>query len=71
MICTLKGAEYLNLGKTIGSVEKNKIADLILTEGDLSKDITFIRKTEIVFKDIVEYDSKKIFESVMGKVGLY
>ncbi len=71
MLCTLKGAEYLNLGKTIGTIEKNKIADLILMDGDLMKDITSIRKTQIVFKDGVGYDSKKIFESVKAQVGLF
>ena len=71
MLCTLKGAEYLNRAKETGSIEKNKAADLILIDGDLVRDIGAIRKTQLVFKDGVGYDPKKIFESVKGKVGLY
>ena len=39
-------------------------------DGDLEQDIHNIRKTEIVFKKGVGYDSRKIFDSVKGKVGL-
>lgn len=71
MLCTLKGAEYLNRAKEIGSIEKNKAADLILIEGDLTRDIAAIRNMQTVFKDGIGYDPKKIFESVKGKVGLF
>ena len=47
-----------------------KKADLILINGDLSKDISNIRKMEIVFKNGVGFSSNKIFESVKGKLGL-
>jgi len=70
-ICTMNGASYLGRTKDIGSVEKGKKADLVLVNGDIEKDIQQIRKTEIVFKNGVGFDSKKMFESVKGKVGLY
>jgi len=44
---------------------------LILIDGDLREDIKNIRKMELIFKDGVGFDSKKLFESVQGKVGLY
>jgi imidazolonepropionase-like amidohydrolase len=69
-IATLNGAIYLERDKTIGTVEQGKNADLVLIDGDPEKDIHDIRKTEIVFKNGVGFDSKKIFESVKGKVGL-
>ncbi|TBN06387.1 amidohydrolase [Hyunsoonleella flava] len=69
-ICTLNGATYLEQNKTIGTIEKGKIADMVLIDGDLRTDIKNIRNMEIVFKDGVGYDSKKLFESVKGKVGL-
>ena len=71
MLCTLRGAEYLNRAGEVGSIEKNKAADLILMDGDLTRDITAIRRIQWVFKDGIGYDSKKIFESVKGKVGLF
>jgi len=70
-ICSLNGAVYLGRDKKIGTVETGKDADLVLIDGDLEKDISNIRKTEIVFKKGVGFDSKKIFDSVKGKVGLY
>lgn len=70
-IATLNGAIYLGREKEIGSIEKGKQADLVILNGDLEKNIKVIRNTEIVFKKGVGFDSKKIFESVNGKVGLY
>jgi imidazolonepropionase-like amidohydrolase len=69
-IATLNGAKYLERDKTIGSVEQGKNADLVLIDGDPENNISDIRKTEIVFKNGIGFDSKKIFDSVKGKVGL-
>jgi imidazolonepropionase-like amidohydrolase len=69
-IASLDGAIYLGRNKEIGSIEKGKQADLVIVDGDLENDIKNIRNTEIVFKKGVGFDSKKIFESVKGKVGL-
>ena len=70
-ICTFNGAVYLERTKDIGTIEKGKKADIVLIDGDIEKDINNIRNTEIVFKNGVGFDSKKMFESVKGKVGLY
>lgn len=51
--------------------DTGKRADLVLIDGDPLKDINTVRNTEIVFKNGVGFDSKKLFESVKGKVGLY
>jgi imidazolonepropionase-like amidohydrolase len=70
-ICTLNGAIYLGRTKETGTIEKGKKADLVLINGDPEKNIKDIRNTEIVFKNGVGFDSKKLFDSVKGKVGLY
>ncbi|MEO6316067.1 MAG: amidohydrolase family protein [Chitinophagaceae bacterium] len=70
-ICSLNGAVYLKIDKETGTIAKGKKADLVLTDGDIEKDIKNIRHTEIVFKNGVGFDSKKMFASVNGKVGLY
>ncbi len=70
-ICSLNAAEYLGRDKEIGTIEIGKKADLVLINGDPLKDIKTVRNTEIVFKNGVGFDSKKLFESVKGKVGLY
>ena len=64
------GAHYLGIANETGSVEVGKKADLILINGDLTKEISNIRKIEIVFKNGVGFSSTKIFESVKGKLGL-
>jgi imidazolonepropionase-like amidohydrolase len=69
-ICTLNGANYLEQESEIGTIEKGKIADLILIDGHLESNIKNIRNMEIIFKDGVGFDSKKLFDSVKGKVGL-
>ena len=64
--------EDTDLGmKEIGSIEEGKRADFVLINGDVQKDIKAIRNTETVFKNGVGFDSKKLFESVKGLVGLY
>ncbi len=69
-ICTLNGATYLEQQNTIGTIEKGKLADIILIDGDLKTNIKNIRNMEIVFKEGIGFDSKRLFESVKGKVGL-
>jgi len=66
----LNGANYLGIAKETGSVEVGKRADLILVNGDLTKSISKIRDMEIVFKSGAGFSSKKIFDSVKGKLGL-
>jgi imidazolonepropionase-like amidohydrolase len=70
-ICSLNAAQYLERDKEIGTIEEGKKADLVLINDDLQKDIHAVRNTEIVFKNGVGFDSKKLFESAKGKVGLH
>jgi imidazolonepropionase-like amidohydrolase len=69
-IATLNGAIYLGRQAEIGTVEPGKKADLVLIDGDLEADIKNIRKTEIVFKNGVGFDSQKLFDSAKGHVGI-
>ena len=68
-IATLNGSIALGFDETIGSIEKGKAADLLIIDGNPSKNISDLRKVQYVFKNGVGYDSKKLFESVKGKVG--
>lgn len=70
-ISSLNGATYLERADKVGSVEVGKQADLVLIDGDLEADISNIRKIVTVFKDGIGFDSKKIFESMKGKVGMH
>ncbi|HEY6899407.1 MAG TPA: amidohydrolase family protein [Puia sp.] len=69
-VCTLNGARYLNRDAAIGSIAPNKQADLVLIDGDLTKDIKNIRRTSLVFKNGTAFDSQKIFATVNQKIGI-
>ena len=69
-IASLNGAQYLERDTSIGTIEASKTADLVLINGDISKDISTIRSIETVFKNGIGYDSKKLFEAAEGLVGV-
>ena len=68
-IATLNGSIALGFDKIIGTIEVGKSADLLIIDGDPSKNISDLRKVQYVFKAGVGYNSKKLFESVKGKIG--
>jgi imidazolonepropionase-like amidohydrolase len=70
-IATLNGAIYLGRDKQIGSVATGKNADLVVLKGDPSKQISDIENVEIVFKDGIGYDSRKLLDSVRERYGQY
>ncbi len=69
-IASRNGAQYLEQESTIGTIESSKMADLVIINGDISKDISTIRSIETVFKNGIGYDSKKLFEAAKGLVGI-
>jgi enamidase len=69
-VATRNGALYLGRGDEIGTVEVGKRADLVLVQGDPTRDPEAFRHMTLVFKDGVGYDSPKLFASVKGWVGV-
>jgi imidazolonepropionase-like amidohydrolase len=51
-------------------VQRGKLADLVVLEGDLALDPKVIRSPTLVFKDGIGYDSAKLIGSVEGRVGI-
>ncbi len=70
-ISTLNGAIYLGIEDELGTVERGKLADLVVLEGDPTADITAVRNVRFVFKDGIGYDPVRLMRSVAGWVGLY
>jgi len=70
-IATLNGATFEGLAGSIGTIAAGKNADLVVVNGDPSKHIEDIEKTEIVFKDGVGYDSQMLLDSAKGRYGQY
>src|SRR5262249_5878099 len=65
-IATLNGATYLGRQDQIGSIAVGKNADLVVIKGDPATRIADIENVEIVFKDGVGYDTRKLLDSVRG-----
>jgi len=66
---SLNGAQFLGQAARIGSLASGKQADIMIVKGDPSTKINDIENVEVVFKDGVGWDSKKLIESVKGQVG--
>ncbi len=69
-IASLNGAQFLGEATRIGSLAAGKQADIVIVKGDPSTKIEDIENVELVFKDGVGWDSKKLVESVKGQVGI-
>ena len=69
-IMTANGAKILGVDQRLGTVERGKLADLVVLKGDLGSDPAVIRNPTVVFKDGVGYDPAKLIASVERRVGI-
>ena len=69
-IMTLNGAKILGIQQRLGSVERGKLADLVVLQGDLTEDPAVIRRPTLVIKDGIGYDPAKLIASIQGRVGI-
>lgn len=67
-VMTSNGAKLLER-TDIGTVEKGKIANLVILEGNLETDPKVFREVEMVFKNGIGFDPIKLVNSVIGNVG--
>jgi hypothetical protein len=63
-IATLGAAEVMGRADRLGSVEAGKLADLIVVDGDPTRDISDIRNVEWTIKDGTLYDTAALYEAV-------
>jgi imidazolonepropionase-like amidohydrolase len=70
-IMTLNGARILGEQKRIGSIERGKAADLVVSRGNLSRNAVTIRKVTMVFRDGYGFDPAKLPNEVRGKLGAH
>lgn len=70
-ISTLNAARYLERDQRIGSIETGKQADLVLLDGDLTKNVSAIRNMPLVFKKGTGYNTRKIIDATKAVVGLH
>jgi len=69
-IMSANGAKILGVYDKLGSIERGKLADLVVLDGNLVSDPSVIRKVTTVFKDGVGYDSAKLIAAIKGRVGI-
>jgi len=65
-VATWNGAKYAKVLDDRGSVDAGKRADLILVDGDPTRDISDIRKVAVVFKDGSAYYPAELY----GEIGV-
>jgi enamidase len=70
-IATRNGAAYLGRDARVGTIAFGKQADLIVIDGDPSRNIADIRRVETVFKHGLGFDPARLVESLKGEVGLW
>jgi imidazolonepropionase-like amidohydrolase len=63
-VATWTGAKYSRTLEDRGSIAPGKRADLILVDGDPTKDISDIRKVALVLKGDTAYYPSEIFEAM-------
>ena len=63
-IGTWNGARVSGASATTGSIERGKAADLVLVEGDPTRQIGDIRRAALVFKAGVAYAPAELFEAL-------
>jgi imidazolonepropionase-like amidohydrolase len=63
-MATLGSARVMSKDKELGSIEAGKLADLVLIDGDPTKNISDVRKVRTVIKDGNVYDPAKILTSL-------
>ena len=63
-MATLGPAKVMKLDKDLGTIAPNKLADLILVDGDPTVRISDIRRVILVVKDGVVYDPAKLYEEI-------
>jgi imidazolonepropionase-like amidohydrolase len=70
-IATQNGADFLGESDRIGTLKSGRRADIVVLKGDPSRKIEDIENVELVFKDGIAYDPKKLAEAVAGAVGFH
>jgi imidazolonepropionase-like amidohydrolase len=68
-IATINGARALKVDDKLGSIEKGKLADLVVVNGSPLADIRSTRNVKHVVRNGQLYDPAQVLSSVKGKLG--
>lgn len=68
-IATINGARALRVDDRLGTIERGKLADLVILGGDPLEDITNTRHVRTVIRHGKDYDAPEVLRSVLGQLG--
>ena len=68
-IMSANGAKVLGIDADVGTVERGKVADLVVVNADV-EEVGHLHDTRIVFRRGVGWDAGKLVDSVRGVVGI-
>ena len=63
-LATLGAARIMGMDKDLGQVRQGKLADVVLIDGDPTKDISDVRKVALTVKDGVIYDPAELYREM-------
>lgn len=63
-IATRNGAKYTGTSHSLGAIEPQRLADVILIDGDPTTDISAIRRISLVMKNGIVYYPAEIYEAI-------
>jgi imidazolonepropionase-like amidohydrolase len=68
-IATLAGARFQHIDDRVGSLAAGKQADLLLVDGKPDEDIAQLSRIDLVFRNGIAFNSKRMKEDLRGKIG--
>jgi imidazolonepropionase-like amidohydrolase len=68
-IATINPARALKVADRLGTIERGKLADMVIMKGNPLLDMRNTRKVHHVVKNGVVYDSRELLASMKGKLG--
>jgi imidazolonepropionase-like amidohydrolase len=68
-IATRAGARFQHIDDRVGTLAAGKQADLLLIDGKPDEDIAQLSRLDLVFKNGIAFDSKRMKQDLRGKIG--
>jgi imidazolonepropionase-like amidohydrolase len=68
-VATANGARFLGVDDRVGTLAPGKQADLLLVDGKPDEDIARLDRIDLVFKNGIAFDAKRLRGSLRGQIG--
>lgn len=68
-MATHDGAKFLRVDDRVGTLRPGMQADVLLIDGKPDTNIADLLRLDLVFRNGIAYDPKRLLDSVRGKIG--